>query len=162
MVLRNRSKQSRCPSSLDEAIQRCIDHASNKLRRPPKVLADLMGVELKTLYRWLAENSMPLNRLRQFETFCGAHHISDYMAVAAGRLPITMPSGRKAKVEDLAEVQASFAEAVALLARFYQSGEAIEETVSALTLTLTQVAWQRENVLMHATPELGLFAGEDA
>lgn len=161
MASRNRNLPSHCPASLDEAIQGCVDHGSQKLRRPPKVLADLMGVELKTLYRWLADNSMPLNRLRQFETFCGAYLISDYLSVAAGRLPITVPTGRKAKVEDLAEVQASFAEAVALLARFYQSGENIEETVAALTLTLTQVAWQRENVLKHANPELGLF-GEDA
>jgi hypothetical protein len=69
----------RYASNLDEAIELCADHAGDKLRRPAKVMADLMGVELKTYYRWLAESSMPLNRLRQFEAFTGASYISDYL-----------------------------------------------------------------------------------
>jgi hypothetical protein len=37
----------RYASNLDEAIELCADHAGDKLRRPAKVMADLMGVELK-------------------------------------------------------------------------------------------------------------------
>ncbi len=59
--MRNRK---RLPGSLDEAIEMNFEAAEHS-RRPMKVLADLMGVDLKTLYRWRAESSMPLNRIRQ-------------------------------------------------------------------------------------------------
>lgn len=74
--MRKRNWKSVRPSSLSEAFELCIEHAGEQ-RRPVKVLADLMGVEVKTLYRWLAENAMPLNRVRQFETFCGKSFISE-------------------------------------------------------------------------------------
>ena len=48
--MRKRNWKSARPSSLDEAIELCADHASEVLRRPAKVMADLMGVELKTYY----------------------------------------------------------------------------------------------------------------
>ena len=37
-------------------MELCIEFAAEH-RRPVKVLVDLMGVETKTLYRWLAETS---------------------------------------------------------------------------------------------------------
>jgi hypothetical protein len=141
-------------------MELCIEFAGEH-RRPIKVLADLMGVEVKTLYRWLAETSMPLNRIRQFETFCGISFVSEYLCLAHGdRVVINIPAGKKADVTDLAEVQCSFGAAIALLARFYQRGEALEETVAALTTTLSQLAYQRGNVLKTAEPELGLFEGD--
>jgi hypothetical protein len=121
MTVRNRRWKSVRPTSLSEAMELCVEFATEN-RRPIKVIADLMGVEVKTLYRWLAETSMPLNKIRQFETF--------------------------------------FGEAISLLARFYQNGEALDETVSALTTTLTQLAYQRSNVLKTGSPELELFGAE--
>ncbi len=162
MTVRNRRWKSIRPTSLSEAMELCVDYASEVHRRPVKVLADLMGVEVKTLYRWLADTSMPLNKIRQFETFCGASFISEYLCLAHGdKVVVSIPAGKKAGVEDLAEVQGNFAQAITLLSRFYQNGEALEDTVSALTTTLTQLAYQRSNVLKAATPELNLF-GADA
>lgn len=158
MTVRNRRWKSIRPTSLGEAMELCIDYATEVNRRPIKVLADLMGVEAKTLYRWLADTSMPLNRVRQFETFCGVSYVSDYLCLAHGdKVVISIPAGRKAGVTDLADVQCSFGQAIALLARFYQHGEALEETVAALTTTLTQLAYQRSNVMKSAAPELALF-----
>ncbi len=138
-------------------MELCVEFATEH-RRPIKVLADLMGVEPKTLYRWLSDTSMPLNKIRQFEHFCGASFISEYLCLAHGdKVVISIPLGKKADVTDLAEVQCSFGQAIALLARFYQNGEALDETVSALTTTLTQLAYQRSNVIKAAEPELGLF-----
>ena len=139
-------------------MELCVEYATEVYRRPVKVLADLMGVEVKTLYRWLADTSMPLNKIRQFETFCGASFISDYLCLAHGdKVVVSIPAGKKAGVEDLAEVQGNFAQAIALLSRFYQNGDDLEQTVSALTITLTQLAYQRSNVMKAATPELELF-----
>lgn len=155
--MRNRRWKSVRPTSLSEAVELCHEFAAEK-RRPIKVLADLMGVDPKTMYRWLAETSMPLNRVRQFETFCGISCISEYLCLAGGdKVVIDIPAGKKAGVADLSELQCTFAEAVALLARFYQDGSALEETVAALTSTLSQIAYQRSNVSKSNSPELDLF-----
>ncbi|MCB6182349.1 hypothetical protein LIN78_02110 [Leeia sp. TBRC 13508] len=144
------------PTSLDDAIEKATQQA-DRSRRPAKVMADLMGVELKTYYRWLSESSMPLNRLRQFETFCGAHFVSDYLSTAAGRVVIEIPVGKKAKPEDIANMQAMFGKAIMLLSQFWETRDGMEETLSVLTETLQQVAFQRENVLKSVSPELDLF-----
>lgn len=138
-------------------MQLCVDFAGEQ-RKPIKVIADLMGVELKTLYRWLADTSMPLNRIRQFEAFCGATYVSEYLCIAQGdRVVISIPAGKKASVVELAQVQATFAEAITLLVGFYESGDRADETVTALTTSLTQLAYQRSNVLKTSAPELDLF-----
>ncbi|MFZ6687541.1 hypothetical protein ACO0K0_07325 [Undibacterium sp. SXout11W] len=155
--MRKRRWKSVRATCLSEAMELCLEYA-NEQRRPIKVLADLMGVEVKTLYRWLSDTSMPLNRIRQFETFCGATFLSEYLCLAHGdKVVVAIPSGKKADVTDLAALQGNFAEAITLLARFYQHGEDLEETLAALTETLSQLAYQRGNVLKVGQPELELF-----
>lgn len=157
MMPRKRKWKAVRAVSLSDAMDLCIEFATEN-RRPIKVLADLMGVEIKTLYRWLADTSMPLNKIRQFETFCGASFISEYLCLAQGdKVVVAIPSGKKADVTDLAALQCNFSEAITLLARFYQNGEALEDTVTALTETLSQLAYQRGNVLKVTQPELSLF-----
>ncbi|AKU24834.1 hypothetical protein ACZ75_10905 [Massilia sp. NR 4-1] len=155
--MRKRRWKSVRATSLSEAVDLCVEYASEQ-RRPIKVLSDLMGVEMKTLYRWLSDTSMPLNRVRQFEAFCGMSFIGEYLCMAPGdKAVVSIPAGKKASVTDLADVQGNFSEALTLLSRFYQHGEALEETVAALTNTLSQLAYQRSNVLKVGQPELELF-----
>lgn len=145
------------PGTLDEAIERQVEAAA-RLGLVPKKMADLMGVEVKTYYRWLAESSMPLNRVRQFEAFCKASHISEYLCTAQGsQVVVSIPMGKKAAVADMADVQINAANAIALLARFYQDKDGLAETVAALTTVLSQVAYHRENVMKTGEPELELF-----
>ncbi|MFZ6775832.1 hypothetical protein ACO0LD_03300 [Undibacterium sp. Ji83W] len=158
MSLRKRRWKSVRATSLSEAMELCVEYAGSEQRRPIKVLADLMGVDVKRLYRWLGETSMPLNRIRQFEAFCGATFVSDYLCLAHGdKVVVAIAAGKTAKVTDLVEVQACFSEAMALLSRFYQNGDAIEQTLAALTTTLGQLAYQRSNVTKACEPELELF-----
>ncbi len=160
MSLRKRRWKSVRATSLSEAVELSVNYAAEH-RRPIKVLGDLMGVEVKTLYRWLSDTSMPLNRVRQFEAFCGVPFISEYLCMAAGdKVVVSIPTGKTAQVTDLAEVHGNFSEALTLLSRFYQNGEAVEETVIALTNTLSQLAYQRSNVLKSGQPELELFEGQ--
>ena len=87
-------------TSLDHAIELAKRHAKEQ-HRPSKVMADLMGVELKTYYRWLLDNTLPLNRIAQFETLTGSRFISEYLSVLHGdRVVIEIPRGRKGKVAD--------------------------------------------------------------
>ncbi|EEG23004.1 hypothetical protein EIKCOROL_02411 [Eikenella corrodens ATCC 23834] len=46
-------------TSLDHAIELAKRHAKER-RLPSKVMADLMGVELKTYYRWLLDDGCGL------------------------------------------------------------------------------------------------------
>nr|WP_088968092.1 DNA translocase FtsK [Vogesella sp. LIG4] len=96
---------------------------------------------------------MPLSKVRQFEIFTGASFISEYLCFAQGnKVVIEVPAGKKAAIAELAEVQGSFAEAMALLVRFYERGGDLEETVFALSKTLSQLVYQRENVLKTRDP----------
>ncbi|MFZ6644454.1 hypothetical protein ACO0LO_01955 [Undibacterium sp. TJN25] len=155
--MRNKRLKSARPTSLSEAQELCVEFAAEN-RRPIKVIADLMGIEVKTLYRWLADTTMPLNRVRQFEAFCGIAFVSEYLCIAHGdKIVVGIPAGKKSDVTELAELQVTFADAMALLVRFYQSGDALDETIASLTATLTKVAYHRSNVLKNGTPELDLF-----
>lgn len=156
--MRNKQWKLVRPTSISDAMELAVEYATAKNRRPAKVLADLMGVDVKTLYRWLADTSMPLNRIRQFEDFTGTAFVSEYLCLARGdKVVVGIPAGKKAGVMELSELQCTFAEAVALLARFYQDGSCLDETVSALTQTLSHIAYQRSNVVKTGAPELDLF-----
>lgn len=143
-------------TSLDEAIALTKQYAKEH-RQPSKVMADLMGVELKTYYRWLLDATMPLNRVPQFERLAGCHFISEYLCVMHGsKVVIDIPRGRRGRPADVARVQGRVAEAIHLLIRFYEEGVGEDEAVAALTETLSVLAFQRENVLKMETPELML------
>ena len=77
------TKRQAKATSLDHAIELAKRHAKER-RLPSKVMADLMGVELKTYYRWLLENTLPLNRIAQFEALTGSRFISEYLSVLHG------------------------------------------------------------------------------
>jgi hypothetical protein len=157
--MRNRKGHS-IPSSLDDAIQ-CQLAAAEKLGLVPKRMADLMGVDVKTYYRWAAESSMPLNRVRQFEAFSQASFISEYLCTAhGGRVVITIPTGKKAKASDLGEMQANFGKVVMLLEQFYNDKSGLQDTIAVLSQVLSQVAYHRENVIKNSNPELELFGAQ--
>lgn len=158
MVARKRNWKNVKATSVSHAMELCLEYAETERRSPMKVLEDKMGIQPKQLSAWNCKTSMPLNKIRQFEEFCGVSFISDYLCMANGnKIVVTIPTGKKAEVMDIAEVQRSFADAIALLARFYHSGDALEETVAALTTTLSQLAFQRSNVIKVEQPELELF-----
>lgn len=155
--MRKGTKKYRKATSMEDAFQLCLA-AAEKRRRTPKVLAELMGVALSTFYRWLSDCSMPANLIRQFEEFCGAGYISEYLCASSGeRIVIEIPAGRSATVEDLAAVQQHAADALAMLSRFYLRQSTAEDTVAAISITLSDMAYQRQNVIKHAEPELGFF-----
>ena len=137
-------------TSLDHAIELAKRHAKER-RLPSKVMADLMGVELKTYYRWLLENTLPLNRIAQFEALTGSRYVSEYLSVLHGdRVVIEIPRGRKGKAADMAQVQSQTAEALALLAKWHEDGSGVDETIEALTNVLA--LGERRNPPGHRAP----------
>lgn len=147
-------------TSLDHAIALTKQYAKTN-RMPSKVMADLMGVELKTYYRWLLENSMPLNRIAQFEALAGCHYVSEYLCIMGGnRVVINIPRGRKGSARNMAAVNTQAADALAKLAKWYEDGSGVDETIEALSNLLAVLAYQRENLKLAQTPEL-CFGGQD-
>ena len=101
------------------------------------------------------ENTLPLNRLAQYEALTGSRFISEYLSVLHGdRVVIEIPRGRKGKAADMAQVQSQTAEALALLAKWHEDGSGVDETIAALTNVLALLAYQRENVKKAGNPEL--------
>ena len=109
----------------------------------------------------MLENTLPLNRIAQFEALTGSRFISEYLSVLHGdRVVIEIPRGRKGKVADMAQVQSQTAAALALLAKWHEDGSGVDETIEALTNVLAVLAYQRENVKKAEAPELN-FEDED-
>ncbi|WP_374348543.1 hypothetical protein [Chitinimonas sp.] len=148
------------PTSLQDAFNLSCDFALEEHRRPAKQMWELMATTQQTYSRWTAEASMPVNRIPQFEQLCGCRFVSDYLALAAGRMVVDLPLGKKADAVEVAELQARAAETMALLIRFYQGRAALDETLMALDEVLRGLGYHRANVVKVAEPELD-FGGEE-
>lgn len=157
MTQLSRKRRARVPSCLGDAIQQCLDHALSRYNRGPKRVAELMGVKLDTLYKWLAEHRIPSNMIGAFEHACGATVLTQYLCAQAHLLAIEMPVGRKVNAGDVMNLQQHFAESMALLIAFYKGESGQEETVTSLQSLMGEVAWHKANVERAASPELDLF-----
>jgi hypothetical protein len=149
------------PCSMVEALRLCKEFAQERHNLSIERIADRMGVTHDSLYKWLATGRMPAILIPAYELACGCTFVSEWLAASAGKLVINMPTGRSAGQVDMVELNTGFAAALQLLTDFYAgAGKAgPEETLTALTRHLQQVAWHHANVGRHAEPELA-FDGE--
>lgn len=148
--------------SLRHAIELCLEYAREHQLSVDRV-ADLMGLASKwTLYKWLQSGRMPAVLIRPFEHACGATFLTDYLAASAHKLLVDAPQGRRANDMELAELHASFSEALQKLLKFYDGAAEAPETLDALTHLMKGVAWHRENVSKSTEPELALKVVNDA
>lgn len=152
-----RRKRARIPNSLEEAIQLNLDHALRKHNRGQKRIAELIGIKLDTLYKWLAENRIPANMIGPFENACSATYLTQYLCAQAHLLAVEIPSGRRVIANDVNDLQSRFVESIGLLIAFYKGESDQDETVGSLTDLMGQVAWHKANVERASAPELGLF-----
>lgn len=154
-MTRRNWKQVR-PNSAIDALRLCKEYAQEKKNLSIERIADRMGVTHDSLYKWLAAGRLPFILLPAFEHTCGCHFASDFAAASAGKVVISIPSGRTVTQGDLVELNACFGAALQLLADFYSTAGKTDatETLAALTIHLQQVAWHRANVETFTTPEL--------
>lgn len=148
------------PTSTVDALRLCKEFALEKKNLSIERIADRMGASHDSLYKWLATGRMPLINLMSFELACGCHFASEFLAASAGKLVISMPTGRGGNTTSMVELNTGFAEALQLLTDFYAAPVNTDptDTVAALTRHLQQVAFHQANVLQHATPELDFSA----
>ena len=141
-------------SSLRHSMELCIEYARKKKNLSMDRIADLMGVANRwTLYKWLENGRMPAILIPAFEHACGAYYVSTYLATTSHKLVIEMPIGKKPKDDDILMLNQHFNDAVSLLSKFYQGKADLEETVNALTCSISEMAYHRENVKKESTTE---------
>lgn len=149
-------------NDIREAFRLCKAYGRQFNQLSTERIADLMGVTVDQLYKWLGTGKMPSNLIPNYEHICGAHYVSDYLAAFAHRLVIEMPSGAPAGPDSIADMQGAFAKATQLLIEFYRDEADAEATGAAITTVLKQLAGHRANVAKAAEGrELDLFGGED-
>jgi hypothetical protein len=149
------------PNSQEEAIRLCLDHAKAVHRRSVAQVGDLVGVSEWVIYKWVSEGGMPSRRIRPFEHACGIDYLTQYLAASSHKLLVAIPSGKKAKDEDVLALQTGFNAAVNLLAQFYKGDAEADETLGALTSVMEEIAGHRANVGKALAPELALFGSEE-
>lgn len=161
--MRNSSRISRTThaTSFEHAIELAETWAEQR-RMPSKKVCELMGVEYKTLRRWLIDGTMPLNKLIQFEHLIGCQFISEYLCSFHGKkVVIDIPCGSKCSVTDLAQLQTLLAEVVTCISAFNGGKNGADETVAKINESLSALVYQRENVKRHDTPELEFEGADD-
>lgn len=147
------------PTNLKQALRLCKEYARQFKRLTVPAIAELMGVSEDVLYKWLSTGGIPAHLLPAYEHICGIDYVTQYMAYRSYKLMIDIPTGRAINEVDFVEMQSISADAMSLLLKFYQSGEGLEKTVSALTSLMKGIAYHRENI--QSQPELDLYGDND-
>ena len=144
------------PSSAIDALRLCKEYAQEKKNLSIERIADRMGVTHDSLYKWLSAGRLPFILLPAFEHACGCHFASEWAAASAGKVVISIPTGRNVTHGDLVELNSCFGAALKLLSDCYSAAGKADatETLAALTNHMQQVAWHQANVAQFSTPEL--------
>lgn len=146
------------PTSIRNAIELCVKHASARKNMSVERIADHMGLESHwVIYKWMENGRMPSILIRPFESACGCTYVTQWIATSAHKLLTDIPTGHTASNDDLLELSDSFNDALKLLRKFYKGKAQQDETIEALTSILAEIAGHRENVRKAETPELPLF-----
>lgn len=144
------------PSSLRDAFRLCKDHGIEVKRLSVERLADLMGITVDALYKYMGDARMPANLIPAFETFCGADFVSRHLAVSSGKLVIDAPIGRACDANDVQALQEALNVTVGKLLAFHAGKAEAEEVIATTTDAMAKLAWHRENAANFAQPGLDL------
>lgn len=144
-------------TSLQEAIEACIEFARQQHNLGVDRIADRMGLPSKwSLYKWTENGAMPVRMVRAFEHACGGDFVTRYLCASAHLLAVQMPTGRCAATHDIHALQGACTDAVGALIEFTAGKRSADETLSALTLAMEALAAERGHVERHQQPELPL------
>ncbi|WP_026601664.1 hypothetical protein [Methylomonas sp. 11b] len=142
------------PLDLQSAMEWCVKFAKAKHNRSMDTIADLMGVNKWTLYKWVAEADMPLRLIHSFEHACGINYVSRYLVESRGQMVVDIPRGKKCGAGDVHALQTAYNAAVGELLKFYEELGDVDETLAAMQTALEQTSWHRGNVEKYRQPEL--------
>ncbi len=141
-------------SSLLNGSDLCIKFAHERNNLSIQHIADLMGENHHTLYKWLAETRMPVKKLIAFEKACGVCFITQYLAHANNKMLVDIPTGRKAEHRSVNELASFTNEVMGMLLGFADGEQNHEEVLKAVTLLMADFAHQRGQIEKNKQPEL--------
>lgn len=142
------------PLNLRDALDWCVRHAKEQHNRSVESIADLMGVNHWTLYKWIGEADMPARLIKAFEHACGIDYASRWLVESGGKMVIEIPRGKHCGPHDIQQLQAVYHIAVGELMGFYEDAKDIESALSAIQSALEQTSWHKHNVEKYRQPEL--------
>jgi len=143
------------PSSLQEAVEGCVDFArDHSPRMSVERIGDLVGESKWTLYKWIEQGSIPARKIPGFEHACGVCYVTEYLATSARKLVIDLPTGRLPVGSDIHALQESCTAAIGALLRFAEGKADAADTADHLTAAMIRLAHERAQVERHAQPEL--------
>lgn len=159
--MERRAASRAVPTSLKHALELCKAHARDVRNFSVERIADEMGVEAWTLYKWLNGSSMPLKNLRAFERVCGVNYVTQWLAMSDDKLLISIPIGRVPAQGEMLALQEAATTAVVELLAFYRrrTGASMERTMAAIQTAMEKLAWHRGNVTKSRQPELDFSEG---
>jgi hypothetical protein len=145
------------PSSLQDAIEACVEFARERHQMSIDRIAEAMGIASKwTLYKYIESAGIPARLIHPFENACRCTFITQHLASVARKLLIDLPNGRKATPADIHEVQDSCTAAIGALLSFAKGKGDAAYTLAAVTDAIERLARERAEVERHAQPELAL------
>jgi hypothetical protein len=144
------------PTSLRAALELCKDHARERINKSVEQIADDMGLtDHWTIYKWFQTGRIPANLIRPYEQACGIDYVTRWLVASSGRLVVDVATGRNLNHADIVAMHEHFAGTLKLLTVFYANpGTDPAETLAAVTKHMEHMAWHRNNVAQHATPQL--------
>jgi len=145
------------PSSVAEALRLCKDHARERRNLSVERIAELLGVTVDVLYKWLSTGRIPASLIPGYEHACGIALVSQYLATRSGRMVIDMPTGRAANPESIQALQEAVHGAVGALLAYYRGSGDAARTLESVMAGMEQLAYHHNNVQQADAPELGLW-----
>ncbi|WP_432719876.1 hypothetical protein R0381_003622 [Jeongeupia wiesaeckerbachi] len=142
------------------AIRGCLGYARDHRNLSVEGVADLAGFSHHDLYKYASNGRMPAILIPPFEHACGAHFLSDWLALKAGRLVISVPLGRSTSAKDINALQTVLNDAVGQILAFAAGNTDEHQALSAIHAAMAGLAWHRVNIEKHSQPELALGADE--
>lgn len=144
------------PTSLRATFEADKAHALARYRLNVERLAELMATTPATLYKWLETDAMPINRLAAWEHITRSDCVVRYLAAAAHKVVIDIPTGHAIQAADVQQLQTTLNSAVGALLDFHAGRLDRDGCIAAITGGLEVLAWHRENVRKNDQPELEL------
>lgn len=150
------------PQSVQQAMEACLNHARTKHRQSIERIASDMGLPNHwILYKWVESGRIPAVMIRPFELACHCNDVTRFLAHAAHRLIIDIPTGKLPAIDDLQAVQIAANEAMGALLNFASGKASAEAVIEAVTEALEHFSYQRENVRHAQQPELELEGADE-
>lgn len=148
-----RASSKPVPTSIRAALEQ-DKQAAGRHRLNVERMAELQAVTPALLYKWLEQETMPVNRLAGWFHMTRSSALIRFLAAQAGGVFIQVPTGRHLEHEDVHALQKVLNDAVGALLAFTAGKTSQEECIGVLLAGMESLAWHRENVARSEQPEL--------